>query len=192
MERLYKRAALASKWKLLLLAIPNAIPCKSSYRKADVFAFDVRTGAIEYELKTGIPAPRIATADSRVLAVDGGCIEAWGTIGSKLKVFDLASGKHLLDVSGSGVSIGGSVSASADGTRFLASIGKVTKKFDWVDLVSYYTVADMRFSVWNLRNYDGKCHVQNVQEKNRYELRLSSRGRWAVSQGKESLVYELP
>ena len=177
--------------KLLLIAIPNATSCQSSHYMADVFAFNVRTGAIEYELKTGIPAPRIAvTADSRVLAVDGGCIDA--RIEPKLRVFDLTSGKHLLNISAGGESIGYSVSASADGTRFLAFVAKVKRTFDWLDFVSDYETADRKFSVWNLTNYEGIVTSQNVPNTAHSELRLSAKGRWAVSEGKASLVYELP
>jgi hypothetical protein len=38
----------------------------------------------------------------------------------KLKVFDLITGKHLRDVSGRGAGVRYLVSASADGSRFLA------------------------------------------------------------------------
>jgi hypothetical protein len=179
--------------KLILIAIPNAISCQSSHHEADVFAFDVLTGTIKYKLTTGMPYPRIAvSSDSRVFAANGGCTEFGANIRSKLKVFDLTSGKHLLDVSGNGTSVGYSISTSADGTRFAAFTGNVKKKFDWGDLVSDYVLVDRKFSIWSLTNYEGIVTSQNIPDLNPDEIRLSWKGRFAVSSGNASFVYQLP
>lgn len=179
--------------KLLLIPIPNEIPCFSPDNQPDVFAFDAQTGAIRYKLATGLLTESIAvTADNRVLAVDGNCLGVFKNHNPKLKVFDLVTGKHLRDVSGRGTGVRYLVSASAGGSRFLAFTGKVKTKFDWGDLAPRDFVVDRTFSVWSLTNYEGIVTSQDLQGLNARTLRLSSKGRYAVSSGKSSAVYELP
>ena len=180
--------------KLLLIAIPNEMPCRPPGNQPDVFAFDVQTGAVKYKFRTGLLTESIAvTADNRVLAVDSYCLEDRDP---KLRVFDLLTGKHLLDVSGRGTGVRCYVSASTDGSRFLAFTGKIKRKFDWGDFVFVTGLADMTFSVWNLTNYEGIVTSQNLKRfrLNTSELRLSSKGRYALAlgYGGASAVYELP
>ncbi len=179
--------------KLLLIPIPNEPPCLSPNNQPDVFAFDAQTGALKYKFTTGLLTDSIAvTADNRVLAVDGDCLGVFKNHNPKLKVFDLVTGKHLRDVSGRGTGVRYLVSASPDGTRFLAFTGKMKTKFDWGDLVPLDFVVDRTFSVWSLTNYEGIVTSQDLQGLNARTLRLSSKGRYAVSTGKSSAVYELP
>jgi hypothetical protein len=84
------------------------------------------------------------------------------------------------------------VSASADGSRFLAYTGKMAVEFDWSDAVPYDQVVDETFSVWSLANYEGIVTSQNIHGLKGSDLRLSSKGKYAVSYGKASFVYELP
>jgi hypothetical protein len=84
------------------------------------------------------------------------------------------------------------VSASGDGSRFLAFTGKMAVKFDWSDAVPDDRVVDETFSVWSLTNYEGIVTSQNIPGLKKSELRLSSKGNYAVSYGKASFVYELP
>jgi WD40 repeat protein len=179
--------------KLLLAAIPNEIPCRPPSREPDVFAFDVETGAIRRKFTTGLFTESIAvTADSRVLAVDSDCLGVFRNHDPKLKVFDLFSGKRLIDVSGRGAGVRYSVSASADGSRFLAFTGIMKTKFDWSDAVPYDKVVDEAFSVWSLTSYEGVVTSQNIPGLKKSGLRLSAKGNYAVSYGKASFVYELP
>ena len=66
------------------------------------------------------------------------------------------------------------VSASADGSRFLAFTGKMAAKFDWSDAVAYGVAVDETFSVWSLTNYEGIVTSQNIPGLKESELRLSS------------------
>jgi WD40 repeat protein len=179
--------------KLLLIAIPNAMPCMSPDSRPDVFAFDVQTGVIEHKFRSGLLAGSIAvSSDNRVLAVDLNCIGLFKNHDPKLKVFDLITGKNLGKVSGRESGVRYLVSASADGNRFLALTGKMRVKFDWGDALPYGVPVDETFSVWNLVNYEGILTSQNIPGLRRSEIRLSSRGNYAVSYGKASFVYELP
>lgn len=179
--------------KLLVVAIPNQTPCLAPDNKPDVFAFDVQTGVLKYKFSTGLLAESIAvTEDSRALAVDGDCLGVLRNHDPKLKVFDLITGKHLLDVSGRDTGVRYVVSASADGSRFLAFTGKMKTKFDWGDFVPSDVTVDKTFSVWNLNSYEGIVTSQNMPGLVASTLRLSTKGRYAVSSGKSSAVYELP
>jgi WD40 repeat protein len=188
--------------QLLLIAIPNETPCGSPNNQPDVFAFDAQTGNLKYKFSTGLLTVSIAvTADNRVLAVDGDCMGVLKDRNPKLRVFDLITGKHLRDVSGRETGVRYLVSASADGSRFLGFTGKMKTKFDWVDFVSNDAVVDRTFSVWNLNTYDEVVTSQDIPGLNPAEgipglnpgtIRLSSKGRYAVSVGKSSAVYELP
>jgi hypothetical protein len=56
----------------------------------------------------------------------------------------------------------------------------------------YGVPVDETFSVWNLVNYEGIVTSQNIPGLRNSEIRLSSKGKYAVSYGKASFVYELP
>lgn len=179
--------------RLLVVAIPNAIPCVSPSNQPDVFAFDVHTGAIKQKFTTGLLTGSIAvTSDGRILAVDRNCLGVLKNRDPKLRIFDLSTGKKVREVSGRGTGVRYSVSASADGSRFLAFTGKMKTKFDWGDMVHQDVRVDGTFSVWNLSDYQGIVTSQNIPGLNAFGLRLSSKGRYAVSYGKASFVYELP
>jgi WD40 repeat protein len=179
--------------KLLFLAIPNETPCSAPSGQPDVFAFDVRTGAVAQRFTTGLLAGSVAIGtNSNVLAVDLNCLGVFKNHDPKLRVFDLTTGKHLRDVSGRGAGVRYWVSASADGSRFLAFTGKMKAKFDLSDGVPYDSSVDETFSVWNLKTYEGIVTSQNIPGLKNSVLRLSSKGRYAVSYGKASFVYELP
>jgi WD40 repeat protein len=178
---------------LLLLAIPNESPCAGPDSQPDIFAFDVRTGAIAKKFTTGLLAGSMAIgSDTSVLAVDVNCLGVVSNHDPKLRVFNLTTGKRLRDVSGRKAGVRYMVSASADGSRFLAFTGKMKAKFDFGDFVPIDTVVDETFSVWNLKSYEGIVTSQNVPGLKNSVLRLSSKGRYAVSYGKASFVYELP
>jgi len=179
--------------KLILIAIPSASPCSSPSSQPDIFAFDVQTGAIEHKFTSGLLAGSIAvSSDNRVLAVDLNCMGVFKNHEPKLKVFDLITGKNLRKVSGRESGVRYLVSASADGSRFLALTGKMRVKFDWGDALPYGVPVDENFSVWNLVNYEGIVTSQNIPGLRNSEIRLSSRGNYAVSCGEASFVYELP
>jgi len=179
--------------KLLLIAIPNEMPCSSPSSGPDIFAFDAQTGAVKKEFRTGLLTGSIAvSSDGRVLAVDLNCYRVFKNHDPKLKIFDLTTGKHLRSVSARETGARYQVSASADGSRFLAFTGTIAGKFDWSDAVLYDRVVDETFSVWNFANYEGIVTSQNVPGLRNSEIRLSSRGKYAVSYGKASFVYELP
>jgi WD40 repeat protein len=179
--------------KSLLLAIPNNIPCMSPRSNPDIFAFDVLTGAVKPEFTTGLLTGSVAvTSDGRVLAVDLNCLGVFTNHDPKLKVFDLATGKKLREVSGRGGGVRYLVSASADGRRFLAFTGKMKAEFDWGDLLPFDTVVDETFSVWDLKTYEGIATSQNIPGLKNSWLRISSNGAYAVSYGNASFVYELP
>lgn len=179
--------------KLLLIAIPNVFPCASPDNEPDIFAFDVRTGAIKKKFTTGLVTGSIGiSSDNRVLAVDLNCPGVFKNHHPKLRVFDLATGKRLRAVSGRGTDVRYLVSVSADGNRFLAFTGKVKAKFGWGDFAPHRVVVDETFSVWNLKNYQGIVTSQNIPGLLASGLRLSPNGGYAVSYGKASFVYELP
>lgn len=179
--------------RFIIVAIPNAKSCQSSTHQPDIFGFDAETGATRYRLTSGMDSPRvIVTPDSRVLAVPGPCVHNFSHNHSKLKVFDLISAKHLHDGSSRVTGVGYSISASADGKRFLAFTGEVRKKFDWGDAYFYYVDVDRKFSVWSLTEYAGIVTSQDVPNLEVTELRLSPNGRYAVSCGKASFIFDLP
>lgn len=178
---------------LLLVPIPNAMPCMSPGNEADLFAFDVRTGATTQKLNTGLLTGSIAiTSDRRVLAVDRDCLGVFKNHDPKLRVFDLSTGKIVQEISGRGSGVRYSVSISADGSRFLAFTGKMKAGFDWGDAVPYDVRVDSTFSVWNLHDYRGIVTSQNIPGLNAWGLRLSPKGGYAISIGKASFIYELP
>jgi WD40 repeat protein len=179
--------------KLLLIAIPNESPCSSPGSQPDIFAFDSQTGVIQQKITTGLLTSSIAVSlDSRVLAVDFNCFGVFKNHHPNLKIFDLTEGKHLRSISARETGARYLVSASADASRFLAFTGKIAAKFDWSDAVSYDRVVDETFSVWSFTNYEGIVTSQNIPGLKESELRLSSKGKYAVSYGKASFVYELP
>jgi hypothetical protein len=110
----------------------------------------------------------------------------------KLKIFDLASGKCTRTFSGRGSGIRNLVTASADGSRFLAFTGKMKLNFDWGDAISYSVPVDETFSIWSVSNYKGVVTSQNIPGLRESGVRLSPKGRYAVSYGKVSFVYQLP
>jgi len=177
----------------LLVPIPNEMRCSSPNSQPDIFAFDRQTGAIKNKISSGLLVGSIAvSSDGHVLAVDLNCIAVFKNHDAKLKVFDLATGKHLRNVSARGTGARYVVSASADGSRFLAYTGKMAVEFDWSDAVPYDKVVDETFSVWSLANYEGIVTSQNIHGLKESDLRLSSKGKFAVSYGTASFVYELP
>ena len=179
--------------KLLLIAIPNESRCSSPGSGPDIFAFDAQTGSVTSKIRTGLLAGSIAvSSDNRVLAVDHGCLGVLKNRHPKLKIFDLATGRHLRSISSREAGARYVVSASADGSRFLAFTGKMSVQFDWSDAVAYDQVVDETFSVWSLANYQGVVTSQNIPGLKESELSLSSKGKYAVSYGKASFVYELP
>jgi WD40 repeat protein len=178
--------------KSILIAIPNEDPCSSPGHRPDVFVFDAQTGETIKTLTSGLLTGSVAvSSDQRVLAVDLNCLGVFTNHDPKLKVFDLQTGKHLRDVSGpAGVRY--RVSASADGTRFLAFTGKMKVVFDWSDGVPYGQIVDEKFTVWNLGTYEEIATSQNIPGLKNSEIRLSAKGKYAISYGKASFVYELP
>jgi hypothetical protein len=177
----------------LLIAIPNEMPCSSPSSGPDIFAFDAQTGSIKEKFRTGLLTGSIAvSSDGRVLAVDLDCYKLFKNHDPKLKVFDLTTGKYLRSVSARETGARYLISASADGSRFLAYTGKMAAKFDWLDVVTYGVALDETFSVWSLTNYEGIVTSQNIPGLKEADLRLSPRGKYAVSYGKASYVYELP
>ena len=179
--------------EMLIVAIPNATSCGSGSHQPDIFAFDVKTGAINYKLASGIDTPRVAvTSDNRVLVVEGQCAGPFSHNQAKLRVFDLISGRRLHDGSADIQGVGESVSASADGKRFLASTGQVAKKFNWGDLYFDYVDVDRKFSVWNLTTYSGIVTSQDIPALNESTLALSHSGRFVLALGKASFIFELP
>ena len=177
----------------MLIAIPNQSRCSSPGSGPDILAFDAQTGSMKNKIRTGLLAGSIAvSSDSRVLAVGHGCLGVFKNRHPKLKIFDFATGKHLRSVSSREASARYVVSASADGSRFLAFTGKMAVEFDWSDAVPYDKVVDETFSVWSLANYAGIVTSQNITGLKESELSLSSKGKYAVSYGKASFVYELP
>jgi hypothetical protein len=178
---------------LLLLAVPNEMRCSSPGNTPDVFAFAVPSGTIRAKLKTGLLVGAIAvTADSRVLAVDNGCMTVFKDHDPKLKVFDLNTAKHLHDLHGRGTGVRYSISVARNGERVLAYTGKIKIKFDWSDFVADDVKVDATFSVWNLKDYSGVVTSQDLKGLNSTGLRISPSGRFAVSSGEASSVYELP
>jgi hypothetical protein len=159
----------------------------------DVFAFEVPDGTIRAKLKTGLLVGDIAvTADSRVLAVDNGCMTVFKDHDPKLKVFDLNTGKHLRDFHGRGTGVRYTVSVARNRERVLAYTGKIKINFDWGDFVARGAMVDATFSVWNLKDYSGVVTSQDLKGLNSSGLRISPNGRFAVSSGQASSVFELP
>lgn len=179
--------------KLLLVPIPNEPPCLSPNSQPDVFAFDVDTEAIKKKFTTGLLAVSVAVLPgNRVLAVDGDCLGVLSNHDPKLRVFDLSTGKRIRQIAGRGTGVRYMVSASADGSRFLAFTGEVKVGFDWGDAVPVDKIVDQTFSVWNASDYTGVATSQEIDGLKASELRMSPKGGYAVSAGKASFVYELP
>lgn len=178
--------------KRLVVAIPNDFPCGSPGTEPDIFEFDVETGIITKKLRTGMLTGCIAVAPgNRVLAVDMNCLGLIKNHHPKLKVFDLRTGKHLRNVSGRGSGVRYFVSASADGSRFLAFTGRLRLTFDWLDLFPDSVPVDETFSVWNLKDYGLVAVSQNVPGLEDSVMRMSPKGHFAVSYSGASFVYDL-
>ena len=178
---------------LLVVAIPNNTPCFPPNRDPDVFAFDVQTGEVRFKFATGLLTGSVAVGpDNSVLAVDVNCMGVFRDRDPKLKIFDMASGKGTRTLSGRGSGIRNLVSSSADGSRFLAFTGKMKVNFDWGDGTSCSVPVDETFSIWNFSNYEGVVTSQNIPGLRESVVRLSSKGRYAVSFGRASFVYQLP
>jgi hypothetical protein len=178
---------------LILIPIPNSQPCLYATHQPDVFAFDVKTGDLRFQLTTGLQISNIAVApDSRILAVQRGCFQLSKGAGRPLEIFDLNTGKRLQNISGRETGVLYSVSISADGSRIIAFTGKVKRKYDWLDATSYGVTVDETFSVWNLVNNDGIVTSQDVPGLRASDLKLSSSGKYAVSTGKAAFVFTLP
>jgi WD40 repeat protein len=178
---------------LLLLAVPNEMPCSSPGNTPDVFAFGIPSGGIKAQLKTGLLVGDIAvTQDNRVLAVDSDCMTVFKDHDPKLKIFDLNTGKHLHNLHGRGTGVRYTLSVARSVDRVLAYTGKIKIKFDWLDFVALDKTVDATFSVWNLKDYSGVVSSQDLNGLTLPGLRISPNGRFAVSCGKASSVYELP
>lgn len=178
--------------KRLVVAIPNDFPCGSPGTEPDIFEFDVETGMITKKLRTGMLTGCVALAPgNRVLAVDMNCMGVFKNHHPKLKVFDLRTGKHLRNVSGRGSGVRYFVSASADGSRFLAFTGRLRLTFDWLDLFPDSVPVDETFSVWNLKDYRLIAVSQNVPGLEDSVMRMSPKGNFAVSYRGASFVYDL-
>ena len=185
--------AWAPNGSLLLVPVPNAMPCMSTGNEPHLFAFDVRTGTTTQKFNTGLLTGSIAiTSDGRILAVDRNCLGVFKNHDPKLRVFDLLTGKIVQEISGRGAGVRYSVSISADGSRFLAFTGELKAGFDWLDAVPYDVRVDSTFSVWNVHNYQGIVTSQNIPGLNAWGLRLSPKGGYVISIGKASFIYELP
>ncbi|MGH9727653.1 MAG: WD40 repeat domain-containing protein [Candidatus Acidiferrales bacterium] len=177
--------------KSILVGIPNETPCASPGNTPDVFAFDPYTGTIQHRLTTGLLVGDVAvTTGDRVLAVDSDCLGVFKNHHPKLRVFNIVTGKRVRELRGKGTGVRYTVSCSADGSRCLAFTGRMKAEFDWGDMVPVDKVIDETFSVWDLRNYQGIVTSQNIPGLK--GLRISPNGRYAVSFGKASFVFQLP
>jgi WD40 repeat protein len=180
----------AADGKLLLLNIHHGLQ-----QGADVFAFDLQTGAIKHEIKTGLGVGEFAiTPHNRVLTVETGSPKLFSRGEPQLTIFDLNTGKIIREIPGvrTGAIARNSVSVSAEGNRCLAFTGNMKKKFDWGDLDTYNVVIDETFSIWSLGTYDEILTSQNIPGLGHSTLKLSSRARLVLSYGKANFVYELP
>jgi hypothetical protein len=179
--------------KKLLVAMPNQIPCRYANKQPDVFAFDAETGQLQKEFTSGLQISAIATSmDNRIFAVQDNCFQLIKNRDPDLRVFDLDTGKLLRGIAGRGTGVHYSISVSDAGNRLLAFTGNLKTKFDVLDATTYGETVDETFSVWNLKNYEGIVTSQNVPGLRHSELKLSSKGNYALSYGKASFVYELP
>lgn len=178
--------------KLLLVAIPDEIPCRSPGSQPDVFAFDADSGKIEQKFRTGLTAGSIAITGDRVLAVDENCLHVFANHSPDLQVFELTTGKRVRELSGRGAGVRYRVSASANGNRFLAFTGIMKMQFDWLDGVPMDRTVDETFTVWNAADYSAVVTSQNIPGLKSSDLRISAKGAYAISYGKASFVYELP
>jgi hypothetical protein len=178
--------------KLLLVAIPDEIPCGSPGSHPDVFAFDADSGTIKQKFRTGLTTGSVAVTGGHVLAVDENCVRVFKNHNPDLRVFELATGKRIRELPGRGAGVRYVVSASANGNRFLAFTGIMNTHFDWLDAVPTDRTIDETFTVWNVADYSAVATSQNIPGLKSSDLRLSAKGAYAVSYGKASFVYELP
>jgi WD40 repeat protein len=178
--------------KLLLVPIPDEVPCGSPGNQPDVFVFDADTGKINQKFRTGLTTGSIAVTGGHVLAVDENCLGVFKNHNPDLRVFELSTGKKVRELSGRGAGVRYRVSASANGNRFLAFTGIMKMRFDWSDAVSTDRTVDETFTVWNVADYSALTTSQNIPGLKSSDLRISPKGAYAVSYGKASFVYELP
>lgn len=179
--------------RVLLVARANALRCGSPGNTPDVFAFEVPSGIIRSKLTTGLLVGDIAvTPDSRVFAVDNDCMTVFKDHHPKMKVFDLGSGKHIRDIRGRGTGVRYTVAMSRDGERVIAWTGKLKINFDWADMVANDARVDSTFSIWSARDYRPIATSQDIPGLDPSTLRVSAKGTYALSCGKNAAVYELP
>jgi WD40 repeat protein len=173
--------------KMLALSIPDEL------KRPDIFIFDVEARVLKKTLISGLYAKNVAfISDTRVVAVDSRDRGLIKNRKPKLRVLDLVSGKCIKEVSGRGSGVRYIVSASADGKRFLSFTGKMKAEFDWEYLAHSGIPVDLTFSVWNSDNYERIATSQHIPGLLRSEIRLSSRGTYAVSCGDSGFIYLLP
>jgi hypothetical protein len=158
----------------------------------DVFVFDADSGKIKQKFRTGLTTGSIAVTGGHVLAVDENCLRVFKDHNPDLRVFELSTGKRVRELSGRGAGVRYRVSASADGSRFLAFTGIMKMQFDWLDAVPTDRTVDETFTVWNVADYSAVATSQNIRGLKSSDLRISAKGAYAVSYGKASFVYELP
>lgn len=173
--------------KLIALSIPDEL------KRPDIYIFDAEARVLKRTLASGLHAKSVAfISDDRVLAVDSRDRGLIKNRKPKLRILDLVNGKCVKEITGMDSGVRHIVSASADGKRFLSFTGKMKAVFNYEGLSFEGNPVDETFSVWNSENYDKIVTSQHIPGLLSSEIRLSSKGMYAVSCGKADFIYLLP
>ncbi|MFZ3246428.1 MAG: hypothetical protein WA638_16460 [Candidatus Acidiferrales bacterium] len=186
----------------LALAAPQTMPCHEPLVAIpDIEILNVSSGKIISTFATGMVPQTIAfTPDRRIYAVDGNCAGILSNRDPRMKIFDATSGKTITKVEGRGTGVRYTVSASADGRRLVAFVGKVKARWDWGDFVSETYVEDAAFRVWELPSLTPVSTVilpHGAFTMFFTRLKISSHGRYVYCTGgyvQNGLyaIYEIP
>jgi hypothetical protein len=202
LSEFYVRPPAGLRWdangQQFILAVDTGNQIPSPNQDPDLLVIDALSGAERLLLNTGMAVGGIAiTPDGRAWVVDRAERGLFTNHTPKMKVFDLHTGKQLRKLEGHGSGVRYAVSASRSGDRVVAFTGTVKTKFDWGDMVSFDTVVDLSFSVWDANNYQGIVTSQTLPSPPKYwafdpsgeTLRISSKGGFVLFGPN---IYELP
>ena len=173
--------------KMLALSIPNEL------KRQDIYIFDVEARVLKKTLTSGLYTRSVAfISGDRVLAVDSRDRGLIKNRKPKLRILSLVNGKCVKEIAGKKSGVRYIVSASNDGKRFLSFTGEMKAKFDWEYLTHEGIPVDQTFSAWNSESYEEIFTSQHLPGLLGSEIRLSSKGTYAVSCGNSDFIYLLP
>jgi WD40 repeat protein len=176
---------------LLVIALPNEMPCNRPSRDPDIFAYDVSTNSQVRSFRTGLLVGEIAvSADGKLFAVDTNCRGIFSNHFPPLRVFDVKTGKSLQEIKAKPSGVRYVVHASQDGRRIVAFTGHIKARMDFLEVTE--VVVDRTYSVWSADSYALIAKSDDISGLREETMRLSRTGKYLLVGGKSWAVHELP